>query len=275
MPSGIYNHKNHPTIFQKGHIPWNKDKTKYKGLDKNLEELILVEKLKQKEIAEILCIPTSTVSYLRRRFSIRAIESWERWESKFLTKKQNDLIMGTLLGDAYARVGKGRHANITISQSIKEYTRWKYNILKPWCRSGIKKSKTQYIFCTISHPVFDKFFNMFYLNGRKEVTTRILNNLSDLSLAVWFMDDGTCCRSRYNGKLKNSIYFSYQLRTDGFSYKENILIRNWLNKKYDIKPTICMQRGNPYLSFNKANAEKLINIIRPHVIPELSYKIGN
>ena len=35
-----------------------------------------------------------------------------------------------------------------------------------------------------------------YINGKKTVTREFLNNLKELGLAIWFMDDGSICRSK-------------------------------------------------------------------------------
>jgi len=51
-----------------------------------------------------------------------------------LTKEQEQLILGGILGDAGIRMGnpKSHNARITFTQSIKqyEYCTWKYGILK-------------------------------------------------------------------------------------------------------------------------------------------------
>lgn len=275
MPSGMYNHNNHPTTFKKGQIPWNKGISKYDKHRSVLANLLLVKRLKHKEVSKLLGIPKSEVSKLRIKFGIREIEDWEKWDCENLSDPQRDLIVGTLLGDGYVRRGKCKYANVSISQSIESYTKWKYAILKNWCKSGIKKSRDSYVFSTITHPVFDYYFKMFYKQNKKILTKEILKLVDDLALAVWFMDDGCCCKSRYVGKAGTRTYFSYQLRTDSFSYVENVLIKKWFKIKYDITPTICVQRGNFYLSFRKLDASKLIKIIKPYMIPELLYRIGN
>ena len=85
------------------------------------------------------------------------------------------------------------------------------------------------------------------------------------------MDDGS-----YNKRDKNcSIY------TNGFSYKENILISKWFEKRWNIYPKIYKVKKVDYpgkiwyyLNFNVNETEKLIRLIKVYIHPCMKYKIG-
>ena len=86
-----------------------------------------------------------------------------------LTQIQKSLIIGSLLGDGYARIIKGRkNAFLEINHSfhMKEYVDWKYEILKnivispPKMRKG-NGNRIAYRFFTRQHPKITELFNLF------------------------------------------------------------------------------------------------------------------
>jgi hypothetical protein len=110
-----------------------------------------------------------------------------------LTQFQKSVIVGTLLGDGYARIVKGRRdalLEINHSYSQKEYVDWKYSVLKnisksaPRIRRG-NNSRIAYRFYTRQHPEITKLYHLFYKEGKKTVPAITLD---PLSLAVWFME---------------------------------------------------------------------------------------
>lgn len=109
-----------------------------------------------------------------------------------LTKEQNSLIIGSLLGDA----GITREFSLYESHSLKqeEYLRSKYRILKPYSArivpcdegSGLRMN-------TISHPNFKIYRELFYdskYEGKMIPVDFIMENWDDFILATWFFDDG-------------------------------------------------------------------------------------
>jgi len=113
-----------------------------------------------------------------------------------LTEEQNQILIGLLLGDGAMR--KKTHALLEINHSYKqrEYVDWLYKIFQDFIETPPKKRKTNgnrvaYRFTTKSLPVFTQFYNQFFINGHKVIPNNLV--LSPLSLAVWYMDDGSRC----------------------------------------------------------------------------------
>jgi hypothetical protein len=78
----------------------------------------------------------------------------------------------------------------------KAYAEWKHEQLRELAPSPFYHcAKVKYPFCrfvTKSHPYLIELREMFYLDGKKVVPSQISELLkTPLSLAVWFMDDGT------------------------------------------------------------------------------------
>ena len=127
--------------------------------------------------------------------------------------------------------------------------------------------KIIYSFATVTHNEFKFYYNLFYENNKKVIKPNMIHYLTPFSLAVWIMDDG----SRYHDK--NTM----RLSTDCFSKSENELLKHFIKINFDINAKVCEYTRNDkqfyYLSFNVRNAALLSDIIRPHVIDIMSYKL--
>lgn len=190
-----------------------------------------------------------------------------------LTSLQHQFILGTLLGDGC--IAPSGFLRISQCYEQESYTDWKASILSEWIRPrGVyyeaKKTKdgSRFIsvrFETYTHPEFRAYRKLFYPNGIKYINQDILNQLDNFSVAVWFMDDGSFMKEKGN----------IRLHTAGFSVEENERMRNWFETKYGI---IChvgkISGGYPVLTFYSGHADDFIDIVRPHLIPSMLYKIG-
>jgi hypothetical protein len=117
-----------------------------------------------------------------------------------LTQLQRSLILGSILGDGYIHQMPGRRdAFLEVNHSIlaKEYVDRKYYILQnitnsgPKCRQG-NGARIAYRFITRQHPEITEMYKQFYIGGEKRI---IEFALDPMTVAVWFMDDGSKCRT--------------------------------------------------------------------------------
>ncbi len=132
-----------------------------------------------------------------------------------LTQLQRSIIIGTILGDGYIRIFPGRkNALLEINHSFKqkEYVEWKYKMLHnvvgsmPKARKG-NGMRIAYRFYTKQLSELSQFHALFYNKGKKIIPDNLI--LDQISLAVWFMDDGSKCRD-------SDVY----LNTQQFSIKD-------------------------------------------------------
>ena len=230
------------------------------------------------EIADYFNMSGFGVNYWRKKYNIRKVERWERYELKEFDQKQREYLYGSLLGDDTLRMpadGKYPFLAVCHSHKQKEYLEWKYDIWKQIVPSGIKnvhiKLKNEkiyraYQFTTAAHPDFLEVYNLFYKNNKKRVTKEILDKLTPFSIAVWYMDDGYYRKSRGRA----------QLSTNSFSYKENLIIQKYFNKIWHIFSNIgTSDSGTNYIWFNTGNTIKFIKIIKDYIIPYFKYKIDS
>ena len=185
-----------------------------------------------------------------------------------LTQIQLSVIIGSILGDGYIRIIKGRKdAFLEINHSIKakEYVDWKYSILKNICVSGPKKRiiderRTAYRFYTKQHGEISALLEKFYKNGRKIIPSSL--KLDPIILAIWFMDDGSKSR-RYD------VY----LNTQQFSLNDQKIILAKL-RGLDIKARLNKDKKYYRVRILKESILRFNQLIYPHIIPSLKYKLS-
>jgi hypothetical protein len=64
-----------------------------------------------------------------------------------------------------------------------------------------------------------------------------------------------------------------RLNTQSFSYEENVLLSDLLRAKFGISAGINKDRGYFRLLITTASMERLTSLVRPHMIPDMLYKL--
>ncbi len=218
------------------------------------------------------------INNISARNLIKLIRQWNIEIQKnpplLLTKKEHDLIIGSLLGDASIRQ-REKNSCFRFSHSLKqkEYFKWKSRILNNFniseFRETKRKIKNHFIyaidFSTKTHAIFNYYRNLFYNDRRKIITKNILNQLNPRSLAIWICNDGS-----YDNKQGYIV-----LCANSYNLKEHKLMREFFNKKFGLNPTIGFRDGKHYyLRFKQDDSKRLIEIIRPFIPEVMEYKIG-
>ena len=183
-----------------------------------------------------------------------------------LTQLQKSFVIGTLLGDGYIRQVKGRKdAFLEINHSItqKEYVEWKYKILKNLTRSGPKSrcgngTRIAFRFFTKQHPEFTKMRDLFYKNKKKCIPNL---KLDPLTVAVWYMDDGSKCS-------KENVY----LNTQQFSKEDQYKLLRFL-REVGLDGTLNRDKEYYRIRFKTSSISKLFRMINDFIIPSMKYKI--
>lgn len=191
------------------------------------------------------------------------------------SKEIQQIILGSLLGDMYC--GKeSLNSTIQETHSIKQkdYLNWKYSKLKNVLNLRLytfkSKSYDQIRLHSKVSSKLNEYYSMFYPNNRKIVSLKILNRLDPLGLAVWYCDDG------YYDPESHIVH----LHTEGFSFKENIIIKKWFKEKYKIKTFFKKHssKNKIHLVFSVKESNKFLKIVKLHILsmPKLIwYKLGH
>lgn len=192
-----------------------------------------------------------------------------------LSNEQREIIVGLLLGDGHLETqNQGRTFRLKVEHSIsqKDYTEWLYaklqNLVLAAPQSKEQKIKEtmyeKYWFSTVSIGALRFYGQLFYVRNKKVVPKMISKLITPISLAVWFMDDGS---------LKSQFHRARIINTQCFSEIDLQRLQDMLVKKFYIHTTLRKQKEGKQIYIPSAEIEKFVNIIQPFVIPSMEYKI--
>jgi hypothetical protein len=185
-----------------------------------------------------------------------------------LNQFQKSIIIGTILGDGYMRIVPGRHnafLEINHALSQREYVDWKYKSLKnlsasaPKVRNG-NGTRQAIRFHTRQSEEMTKIYRQFYESKTKVIPDNL--SLDPVSLAVWYMDDGSRCR-------ESDVY----LNTQQFDAQSQSILLKAL-AEFGLDATLNKDKEYQRIRFLKKSIPKLFATIEPHIIPSMRYKIG-
>jgi len=193
-----------------------------------------------------------------------------------MTDRQKQILVGMLLGDAHLERQAGAlTARLKIEHSIaqKAYVYWKYIEWRNWVRTPPKArvrhnrlgtSSTNVGFTTLSHVELERFRSAFYRNRRKVIPEEL--ELTPLSMAVWFMDDGSRKSSQCRG-----LY----LNTQSFTESEVMLLQEVMRRDVGVRTTVRKQRDGLQIYVPAPSAPTLTAFITREVLPSMRYKLSS
>src|SRR3989338_3986605 len=184
-----------------------------------------------------------------------------------LTKLERQIVIGSLLGDGYMRIIPGKsNAFLEVNHSIKakEYVDYKFESLSRLCESSPKERSTNdgrvaYRFFTKQHKVLTDLYHQFYRHGRKIIPADLM--LDPVTLAIWYMDDGSKSRDR-------DVY----LNTQQFSVNDQKRLLHCL-RSLGIQARLNKDKRYFRIRIMKESINIFIKMIAPHVIDSMKYKL--
>ncbi len=197
---------------------------------------------------------------------------------KFMNDFQRSFILGSLLGDSCCSRFSAGSCGFSFVHGKKQldYLSFKARLFDACIREsigGFVPSKKLYHAVPSRLEEADAIHRLVYKNGRKTINQKWLDQIDDIGLAAWYMDDGQL--SRQFGKNSKNASLSAFLHTEGFSYKENLLICKWLLNKWNLKASVYSNgsRGHHYIRITSDSSKRFWDIVRPYIIKSMSYKI--
>lgn len=192
-----------------------------------------------------------------------------------ISKQQKSIIVGTLLGDGYIykdRYG-GCRLEIKHSDKQKDYVFWLHGVLKNICpgEPRQRKDNQQWKFNTESNDDLKRFRKLFYPKDKKVIPSDISKVLiNPLSLAIWYMDDGSL-------DFRPKSHYAFSLKTNSFTLKECDLLTKVLNNNFGINSSvqypICRGKRYPQIYIGKQGRDQFLKLIKPHIITCFKYKL--
>lgn len=184
-----------------------------------------------------------------------------------------EVIIGTLLGDGFFEQN-GKNRRFVCAHSVKQelYIKWKFNQVKQVTQCSLVRKNRQdprngrfypyYQLRSISSPVWDEFYTLFYKDKRRIIPQSLPKIISARMLAVWLMDDG------YRRNDCNAV----RLNTQCYSYDDHQIIKQSL-KNLGIESTIHRQTKYFVTYIPSYSMDLLRSIVNPYIIPSMKYKI--
>jgi hypothetical protein len=179
---------------------------------------------------------------------------------------QKQMLLGTLLGDSSMSGGV-----FACGHSIKQKQLLELKskilgsmIVKKENRISGYGSKMIRIVSSKT-PITHYLTNICIIDNKKTINNNWLKELTPLSLAFLYMDDGSCS---FSDKQKPRLRISL----NNFCFDECLLFKNWLLNTYNIDSDICDYKGCTIV-LNKINTEKFFSIIFPYIPNDLQYKL--
>lgn len=185
----------------------------------------------------------------------------------FVTDRQFSIVVGSLLGDAYiSPLGKIQFEH---SEKAKEYVQWKFREMDGvryqniGCVKRTLNDKVLYSYRFWTRQFFLPLRLMAYqVNGKKCISQRWLSELTPLTLAIWYMDDG-----HYERQKRRCI-----IATDGFSDDDRERMKSFLKIKFNLAVII---RKSGKMAMTQSETKKFFEIIHPYKIACMAYKFPN
>lgn len=194
-----------------------------------------------------------------------------------LTERLFEICIGVLLGDASIQKNKSKSSEkyrLKFLQGVKhkEYIYHLHSEFKDYVLSPpyFDKKRNTYSFQTVFHLNFKKLADIF-LNKELKKSINIFfteKKIQPVSLAYWFMDDGGLLS--YN---KDYVRKGLVFNTQGFVFNEVLILSENLNTAYNLNTWVKTNKKKPIIAVSGKEYLKIKNIILPHIIDSMKYKL--
>ena len=187
------------------------------------------------------------------------------------------VLVGNILGDVYMRRSSAkantrvvfRQGSINADYLLHLYSLYQKFVSTPPSVTSITDSATgktrdNLSFATLALPCFNQLYEQFYLNGKKVVPANTADNLTQVGLAYWIMDDGG-----FTGT-------GLKLYTNAFKIEDINLLKKALKINFGLIATINKTSiNNQYtLYISKNQLSLVVDQVTKYMHPSMLYKLN-
>lgn len=187
-----------------------------------------------------------------------------------LTPRQEAVLIGTLLGDG-CLAKHGRHHRLHVKhkaahRSLAEFKHQVFGTHVSMALHGFDQRLGAGLypcvqFASRTSPVFSKWHDHFYRGRVKIVPRDIEHLLSELAMAVWFMDDGA------------ADYAGVTFQTHNFSADEVEHLVSALQRKFGLAASSRGNKGRRIIYIRADSLARLHELMDSHLLREFRYKL--
>ncbi len=197
-----------------------------------------------------------------------------------LSSFQWDVVLGGLMGDgSLSRNQNGYSARYRFGHSAKqvEYGDWKASLFVNVgsCRS-VRASDGAVFHDVTPLPELAELRDAVYIDGKKVLSHDYLKRLTPLSLAIWYMDDGSFA-NRSKGLQQRTAHGSgrVEICVEAMEATTRTRLVEYLADTWGIRPVLIQKgrRNIAVLVFPKDETAKFHALIAPFVHPSMEYKL--
>jgi recombination protein RecA len=195
----------------------------------------------------------------------------------YLSDQQMEVVRGSIMGDgALSPARSGYAARFRIGHGSKQaiYADWKASLFSNIVHSRTTNDKGAVFYDFTPMTELIGLRQSVYVEGKKQFDEDFFKQLTPLSLAIWYMDDG-CLTVRSKG---------LQARTVGGSGRIDICVQamdaitrqrlvNYLRDTWSIVPVLRERAGKAVLVFDRLATDQLQSLVAPYVHPSMAYKL--
>lgn len=193
-----------------------------------------------------------------------------------LSKIQRDILIGTILGDAFLQKTGERNARLRLEHGAdqKNYLLWKVGNLEQLFQGKPKylervhpatgRTYKYWRHQSQSMPELGKLRRTFYPAGKKTIPENLEKFLySKRVLAVWYMDDGYY----YSRDRVSYLYLGNVTQNEALTASEA------LRKIFGLSPKVLAKKKGYALYFSPSETCKLSHLIGGSIISDFRYKL--
>lgn len=194
-------------------------------------------------------------------------------------------LYGMLLGDSHISIDKrsGGCYKIGFTQSEKQldYLKYKKSVFNDESKitncgiMGFSKVNVYKSSLGVDAFIDQEIRKDWFINGVRTLTDNVINRLNEISLAFWYLDDGSIT---YRNDQKTAYWV--RLATNDYTLEENNKLVNMLKDKFDIKATLhkdkINKKGEQMYNIAITSTEesnKFFDLIYKYVCDSMNYKL--
>lgn len=193
-----------------------------------------------------------------------------------ITKESRNLALSMIIGDGY--LNRKGFISIRHGKNQKEYLEWKDKLLNKHgiTTTGVYKINNNgyegYELRTHIHRFLKLYRRVLYKHGKNIANRKLLNKLTPLGIAIWYMDDGSLSNQKRNGKVHRSLLTI----STCISKEENQIIIDYFKQTWGIKFGQRKMKNSYALVCSTKEARKFIELVRPYVeqVECMRYKLN-
>jgi DNA polymerase-3 subunit gamma/tau len=207
-----------------------------------------------------------------------------------ITQRQRAVVMAAALGDGHVGLtGSKMRGRLRLAHGArqKEYLAYKAGLLGNLIQSaprhdagrGAYTKLGTYRVTTLSRPEIAQIHRDLYGgDGRKRITRAYLEQIDELGLALWYLDDGSLITSKNKYEKAGggtSVYPATRstFSTHCFTGEEIAETCQWLQERWGIESRMSRTSKGPVIWMTQVGTARLHQLIAPHVPPCMEYKL--